>query len=175
MGWGLVDLITGEPVGCGMEAIDLPDHGWSSKWVARALEAPCHVFWYGDINPVQLTTEIQAVYIEQPWLSPKSGTKSAYSAGRAVQATHGEVERRWPWAPVEYLQPAEWRALCGLKGNASKIEVYEHAAAVGGRLIMADGVCQTQDAADALCIAVAGQIRNGENWDRGAARDGEVA
>ena len=159
LGYGLVDLLTGEPVACGCEAIDLPDHGWSRKRVAVALNnVPGGIpFAYPPAY------EIQAVYIEHP-ISRFPGV--AYDEGRAVGITQAEVERRWPHAPVEFLKPAEWRKLAGLPGNASKTDVWRHAYEVVAPALHI-GV---QDAADALLIAVAGQRRNGENWQRAVER-----
>lgn len=175
MGWGLVDLETGEPVACGMESLDLPSAGWAHQQAQRALaELPEYI--YPDIpdaaddlygancwpDPVPVG-EIQVVYIEQPALPPVSGTKSAYSAGRAVQAVHGEVERRWPWSDIQYLQPGEWRKLAGLPGNASKADVMLAAISTSIDFV------PNQDAADALLIAIAGQRRNQDTWDRSEA------
>jgi Holliday junction resolvasome RuvABC endonuclease subunit len=65
--------------------------------------------------------------------------------------------------PVQFLKPSEWKKLAGLKGNANKDVVLGHAQLNYNVRI------DTQDAADALLIAVAGQRRNGETWERGAA------
>jgi Holliday junction resolvasome RuvABC endonuclease subunit len=174
LGWGLVSLIDGSPVDCGMEPIGLPDHGWQHQQVARALERVAARGKYDPSVPAgqwYQGAEIQAVYIEQPWLSPRSGTKSAYNAGRAVQAAQSEVERRWPWAPIEYLQPAEWKLLAGLKGNATKPQIMDQA----WRVLSLDrgdfmaGVVVEQDAADALLIAVAGWHRNEDTMEQAAA------
>lgn len=164
LGWGLVSLIDGSPVACGMEPIDLPDHGWQHQQIRRAFsEMPL-----GATTHCRRAGEIQAIYIEQPWLSPRSGTKSAYSAGRAVQAAQAEVERRWPWAPIEYLQPSEWKLLAGLKGNASKEDVFVEALRVRGITALTETPDMTQDAADALLIAVAGWHRNEDTNERDA-------
>lgn len=160
LGWGLVDLVTGQALTCGCEAIDLPAHDYAHERVGEALR------W--------LPGEVQAAYIEQPALPPVTGTKSAYNAGRAVQLVHDEVQRRWPHAPIEFLMPSEWRKLAGLPGNAKKPQVMAHS------FLMLDGMNvpgatkkRSQDAADALLIAVAGQRRNKENWERGREYDPE--
>jgi Holliday junction resolvasome RuvABC endonuclease subunit len=162
LGWGLVDLVTGEPVACGMEPIDLPDHGWSHTQIARAL----------DVVVVNTGTfflhqggEVQAIYIEQPALPPVSGPKSAYNAGRAVQEAHNACERRWPHAPIEYLQPSEWKKLAGLKGNAKKDLVWR----LADELLGDYRAAPSQDAADALLIAVAGWHRNEDVMERARA------
>ena len=155
LGFGLVDLITGEPVACGMEPIDLPHAGWHHQQVQRAL---------GVIDPGGPDDfEIQAVFIED---TAGAGKFRQHDAGRAQGMVQAEVERRWPWVTVQFLKPSEWKKLAGLKGNASKGEVSLHAldllvAGPGSPLVV------YQDALDALLIAVAGQRRNQESWDRG--------
>lgn len=166
LGWGLVDLLTGEPVACGCESIDLPDHGWMHQQVQTALTTVTrHMTAPGDGSARidgyvirKLVGEIQAVYVED---TAQAGKYRQHDAGRAQGIVQAEVERRWPWAPVQFLKPSEWKKLAGLKGNAGKHEVYEVAIKVHQPVGM-------QDAADALLIAVAGQRRNNENWERGA-------
>lgn len=175
LGWGLVDLVTGEPVACGMESLDLPSKGWAHQQAMFALRRVNDAaIWDSDDR----RREIQAVYIEQPGLPPISGTKSAYNAGRAVQAVQGEVERRWPWTgEPQYLQPKEWRVLAGLPGNASKEDIYLRAIELGfgtehpgdQSRVMEWSIQGGQDAADAALIAIAGQRRNQDTWDRSEA------
>lgn len=160
LGWGLVNLVTGEPVACGMEPIDLPDHGWSHEQVTRALDAVQRKDIFGHVYSEAFPgSEVQAIYIEQPALPPVSGPKSAYNAGRAVQEAHNSCERRWPHAPIEYLMPSEWRKLAGLPGNASKGDVMGLAESIGDHVYPGPS-SMPQDAADALLIAVAGWHRN---------------
>lgn len=160
MGWGLVDLVTGEPVACGMEPIDLPDAGWHHQQVKRALSVPNYP---GGDGP---HSEIQAVFIED---TASAGKFRQHDAGRAQGMVQAEVERRWPWVTVQFLKPAEWKKLAGLKGNATKgevmVEAYTLMSEHGFPSEQVKG--QSQDAADALLIAVAGQRRNAETWDRG--------
>jgi Holliday junction resolvasome RuvABC endonuclease subunit len=162
LGWGLVDLVTGEPVACGCESIDLPSHGWMHQQVQRALhdltisthDAISQGFW-----------EIQAAYIED---TAQTGKYRQHDAGRAQGIVQAEVERRWPHVvPVQFLKPSEWKKLAGLKGNASKDDVWVTAF---WRVSMCPGMPEpaNQDAADALLIAVAGQRRNDETWERGS-------
>lgn len=172
MGWGLVRLDDGSPVACGMENIDLPSAGWKHQQLAVALGAV--------ERALPDDGEVSICFLEQPWLSPRSGTKSAYSAGRAVQAAQAEVERRWPWAPIEYLQPAEWKSLAGVNTGMTMDDIYPVArppypdlkALKPGiyvracRLGFAPG--EHQDAADAGCIAVAGWHRNQDTNERDA-------
>lgn len=176
LGWGLVDLVTGEPVACGCEPINLPSHGWMHQQVAFALQGPEHVLWHGDVNPPYYVKEIQCVYIED---TAQAGKYRQHDAGRAQGIVQAEVERRWPWATVQFLKPSEWKKLAGLKGNATKAEVLIEAACITplGFLPYSDiserGITRLdnvpQDAADALLIAVAGQRRNQENWERSEA------
>ena len=124
--------------------------------------------------------EIQVVYFEQPALVAKSGPNSSFMAGRAFQAAWTEVGSRWPWAVREVLQPSEWRKLAGMRAGVAylpediygvlpeplpkrkdlKPYIYMTAHLLG----FSPGA--HQDAADAACIAVAGQRRNAETWDR---------
>lgn len=152
LGWGLVSLDDGTAIACGMERIDLPHKGWMETQISEGLKAlpPCHV---------------AAVYVEQPALPPVSGTKSAFIAGRAIQAAHTVVRKRWPEAPVEYLMPSSWRKYAGLPGNASKADVQT----LAGVLLLDAGYddgAPAQDAADALVIARAGFRCNVEVYDR---------
>ena len=170
MGFGVVDLLTGEPITCGMVPIELPKNDWSYLPVARALD---------DLYVSNHKHgEVQAAYMEQPAFPRQSGPRSAFFAGMAVGIARTEVKRRWPHAPVEMLAPSEWRLLAGLKGNASKDDVTLRAIDLGfGDEVMESQsrslswvVPGGQDAADAACIAVAGQRRNGENWSRAVER-----
>ena len=169
MGWGLVDLITGEPVSCGMEPIDLPHAGWHHQQVQRAIRNFSEIDRYAN---GKLYGEIQAVFIED---TAGAGKFRQHDAGRAQGMVQAEVERRWPWVTVQFLKPSEWKKLAGLKGNASKEEVYLRALDLGFGVeqpgdqsrVLEWVVPGGQDAADAGCIAVAGQRRNQESWDRG--------
>jgi Holliday junction resolvasome RuvABC endonuclease subunit len=161
LGWGLVDLVTGEPVACGCESIDLPDHGWMHQQVQRALgKLPgYHVEFPPPI-------EIQCVFIED---TAQAGKYRQHDAGRAQGIVQAEVERRWPHVvPVQFLKPAEWKKLAGLRGNATKADVFTEALRIRGVLSLTETPDFTQDAADALLIAVAGQRRNDETWERGS-------
>lgn len=167
MGWGLVDLVTGEPVACGMEPIDLPDAGWHHQQVARALREVMGHEGRRIVGREQVNSggEIQAVFIED---TAGAGKFRQHDAGRAQGMVQAEVERRWPWVTVQFLKPAEWKKLAGLKGNASKDDIYAHV----HLWIGADekGHPRSQDACDALLIALAGQRRNRETWDAGCGR-----
>jgi len=169
LGWGLVDLEDGAAIACGMERIDLPHKGWMHQQVASALIA---VEDQGLFEPGVLTAqpkhEVSFIAIERPALPRQSGTNSAMNAGRAMQEAVSCCQRRWPHAPIEELQPSEWRKLAGLPGNASKADVQIKA----GVLLLdvgQDNGAPAQDAADALLIALAGQRRNAETFERAQA------
>lgn len=158
MGLALADLETGAALWCAMYPIDLPGNGWSGKVIQSAISD------YYDHSDY----EVCLVYIERPWV-PRGNT--AFEAGRAVQCAVDACRRRWPHAPVQMLQPSEWRTLAGLPGNASKDDVRVFASGLLGEVI------EAQDAADALLVAVAGVRRNAAVIDRAAvlaARKGEA-
>lgn len=190
LGWGLVDLVTGEAVACGCENIELPDHGWQHQQVAAALGVvkipTCVKCWNGQVSTFSINAdgmgagsvgvckncrgmrvaEVQAVYMED---TAKAGKFRQHDAGRAQGIAQDEVERRWPWVvPVQFMAPAEWKKEAGMKGNASKPEITARAITLGfGEEIMADQsrvmewvIPGGQDAADAACIAYAGWVRN---------------
>jgi len=160
LGWGLVCLETGEAIACGMERIDLPHKGWSHQQVARALRE-VEFFAPGGTN-------VAFIAVEEPGLPPVSGTKSAYNAGRAVQEAVNACQRRWPHAPIVELKPSEWKSLAGLPGNAKKAALREAAFTFASDC--GATWTESQDAADALLIALAGQRRNQETWDRAVER-----
>ena len=166
LGWGLVDLEDGAAIACGMERIDLPHKGWMHHQVYAALYAPIQAgLVTTDGDDWTPSFEVSFIAIERPAVPPRSGTNSAMNAGRAMQEAVSCCQRRWPHAPIEELQPSEWRKLAGLPGNASKADVQIKA----GVLLLdvgQDNGAPAQDAADALLIALAGQRRNAETWDR---------
>ncbi|HKY60039.1 MAG TPA: hypothetical protein VJP59_03420 [Gemmatimonadota bacterium] len=170
LGWALARLEDGAPVACGVEAIDLPDHGWDRERVVRAMRrvqdagraGDAETRWYFD-------AEVHYVAIERPALPPKSGTNAAFNAGRAYQEAISAVRRRWPWAVVDEMQPGEWRRLAGLAGNASKYVVLQQAMESGfSKCLVGMNLALQQDAADAACIALAGVERNRQTLGVGA-------
>lgn len=166
LGWGAVLLDDGAAVACGMERLDLPGMGWSDDQAREALRAV-------DERLGRDGHTVAAVYIEQPALPPVSGTKSAFNAGRAVQEVLVAARRRWPHADgPHFLQPSEWRKLAGLPGNAPKGAVMAAALAhiESNPRARNREWDMTQDAADALLVALAGQRRNAETWDRAVER-----
>lgn len=164
-GWAAVDLDTGAPVACGTEHLTKTDDGWlDPASVREALTAIRYTFASG------LPTEVSVVYIESGYIGPNrtGAARHCEALGQTVQA----VNRRWPWAIIQRITPAEWKQACGLKGNASKAAVMAYATVFmdQARLGPAFRVVDGQDAADALCIATAGWHRNQEILDaQGAA------
>lgn len=67
--------------------------------------------------------EILAVYIEAPWIgpSPQMGIQLAMMIGSVWQA----VDRTWPDALVEFVQPQSWKRVAGVepdpKPNGKKL------------------------------------------------------
>ncbi|HKY60924.1 MAG TPA: hypothetical protein VJP59_07930 [Gemmatimonadota bacterium] len=150
LGWALARLEDGAPVACGCEGINLPDQAWVIEH---------DLSFIGDTSI--RGAEIHYVAIERPALPPKSGTNAAFNAGRAYQEAISAVRRRWPWAVVDEMQASEWRRLAGLKGNASKSDVFYLALHHGFG-------SKYQDAMDAACIALAGVERNRQTLGVGA-------
>lgn len=104
LGYGLVTLDDGRALACGMERIDLPNKGWSHEQVGNALaivESACE----------RTRCEVSVIGIEDPHKSTASGGQSSFMAGRAVQEVVSSCHRRWPHAPLGFLQPSEWRRL----------------------------------------------------------------
>lgn len=160
LGWGAVLLDEGAAVACGMERLDLPGKGWSDDQAREALRVV-------DERLSRIGHTVAAVYIEQPALPPASGPKSAFNAGRAVQEVLVAARRRWPHADgPHFLQPSEWRKLAGLNGRATKADIRFAAEWLMSEVFGP----KRQDAADALCVALAGQRRNAETWSRAVER-----
>jgi hypothetical protein len=148
LGWALARLEDGAPVACGCESLDMTRTSY--------VEAFSYI-WRAAAG-ANGSGEVHYIAMELPALPPKSGTRSAFLAGCAWQRAYDEAMRKWPWAVVDEMQPSEWRQLAGLKGNASKAEVTEHALDIGFDTYLNGGL--VQDAADAACIALAGVERN---------------
>lgn len=151
LGWALATLEDGAPIACGCEPL-----GADPRAIRDALRVV-------DVRAIQ-AGEVSLLYVERPWSgrSRLLGIRSAETSGRVLEAAY----RRWPGAPTERLEPAEWKHLAGLPGNASKAAVAAHALSLGWR---PDG---SQDAADAACIALAGVRRNADILDAALAQGG---
>jgi Holliday junction resolvasome RuvABC endonuclease subunit len=144
LGYGVVST-DGEvirPLGCGVDHPALLEP--LGEFIRRAL---------GELRGGWLAG-ISVVYVEAPHVgaSRRIAVDHAMVVGRVLQ----EAERTFAGAPVELLQPSEWRRLCGLSGGATKAQVMAWSQAYG---FDPDGM---QDAADAACVAVAGAVRNAE-------------
>jgi Holliday junction resolvasome RuvABC endonuclease subunit len=149
LGWALARLEDGTPVACGRVSLSEPP---GVRAALAAVEAVAR--WSRG--------EVALVYVEAPWHGhSRAGViRAAETSGQVIQA----ASRRGPHAPIEWLQPAEWRRLAGLPGNASKDAVMVKAKELGW------DPRANQDAADAALIATGGAQRNTEDgwpsrWD----------
>lgn len=135
LGFGVVDLGTGAPLGCGA----MPLVTRSPRLIRQSL------------NMLGWRHDVALVYVEAPHVGPNrmGSLRHAMTIGSVIQA----CDRRWPNAPVELITSPEWKRACGLKGNATKAGVMSRAR----ELHFAP---ETQDAADAACIAYAGWCAN---------------
>jgi hypothetical protein len=161
-------MVTAEdarPIGCGVIDLNLPARRWSTLHVRQGLKAVLARFL--EDGPVQ----VLAVYREAPWFGESTGHKAPTEMGRSLGTVDAFVEELTLRA-VRDLQPQSWRSKAKVprKGTvhygaiadavdppwptraSAKPEVYLRAVTLGfdpeGR----------QDAADAACIAVAGQV-----------------
>lgn len=90
--------------------------------------------------------ELTGVGVERPM-------KRGHGSAQPMMALGAVLTRIPDWMLVYDWKPSEWRARCGLKGNAPKADV---AAWVSQRrLDLADTKPWAQDACDAYCIAYA--------------------
>ena len=138
LGWAIVSIVGEDaiPVSCGCDVVDGNPGDWIRWWCRSRF---CH--------------DIGLVYVEAPHVgaSRRGAVEHAMFIGRVLQ----QAERQWPDAPVELIQPGEWKKLVGLPGNAQKAQIMAWAHAAGFDP-------KTQDAADASGIAAAGVVRNAE-------------
>lgn len=172
LGWALVAADDGRPIGCGCLDVNLPAARWNTLQLRAGLAGVLSRF-LAD-GPVQ----VLAVYREAPWFGESTGHKGPFEAGRAVGAVDAHVQSL-VLRQVRELQPQSWRSKAKVprKGtthyaaiadavdppwptrDSAKPEVYLRALTLGfdpeGR----------QDAADAACIAVAGQVMEAQAAD----------
>lgn len=152
IGWAVVDLEDGCPLKVGTVHVNLPHNSWSAEQLAYDLIRGPGLYIYDK--------DVALIYIEQPM---SQFVKAQYQAGMAVGMVSTIIQRDWEKGPPQFLAPSEWRKLCGLAGNCKKEVVFDHATAqLEGTGLTLDG---SQDAADALCVAIAGQRRNQEIWE----------
>jgi hypothetical protein len=175
MGWGLVSAENGRPIACGCFDANLTRNGWNLLPIRAALAGVFARFLADG------AVQVLAVYREAPWFGESTGHKGPMEMGRAIGAVDAYATdltlRR-----IRELQPSTWRSKAGVprKGtmhygsiadavdppwptrDAAKPEVYVRALTLGfdpeGR----------QDAADAACIAVAGQVMEANAADYAA-------
>lgn len=172
VGWGMVAWEDGRPIGCGCLDVLLPGRRWATLHVRAGLHEVLHRFLASPVD------QVAAVYREAPWFGHSTGHKAATETGRALGIVDAHLEHLVR-VPVRELQPSSWRSKAGVgrKGTATyeqvadavpapwpvrescKPEVYLRSLLLGfdpeGR----------QDAADAACIAVAGQVMEAQAAD----------
>ncbi|MGE4428773.1 MAG: hypothetical protein AB7G37_20145 [Solirubrobacteraceae bacterium] len=162
LGWGLVTLDDGSPIGCGWWAVNLRAVAWRqaplTDLIAKRL---------GDLD-------VSAVYVERPAIPRQYQGDAALDNGRALQAAVSSLRAVFgSMIPLEELRDATWKSLAGVgpkkaatidhvrdavdppwpTRQACKPHVYMQALLLG---FDPEG---SQDAADAACIAVAGYKR----------------
>lgn len=152
-GWGVARLEDGAPLACGMQTVNLPDPdgmwmGSGDRMRDGLILAQRDISELGDVR-------VELVYVEEPAKSVPGGGPVAFASGRAFQLCLTLLDAVYPDRPVEILGPTEWRRLAGLPGNCGKDVVYAHSL----ERLPADGK-RAQDAADALCVAMAGWRSN---------------
>jgi len=94
----------------------------------------------------RITPEPSFIGIEQPHFG---FPKAAYIHGMAVARSEDACRALWRQTPVRFFQPTEWRRIAGVGGRASKERVREFVSDEFGFSP------QTQDEADAACVAIA--------------------
>lgn len=90
--------------------------------------------------------EVQAIGIEQPHFG---FPKAAYTHGMSVARAEDASRAQWPYAPIRFFQPTEWRRIAGVGGRATKERVKEFVRDEFGftpKII---------DESDAACVAIA--------------------
>lgn len=136
----------------------------------------------------QVDVDVMAVYLESPWIGPNRQTVTGLmlAAGSTWQA----ASRVWPRAALGFVSPTEWRRdanvanvplIPGTRKQVGKAEVRSFAVGLGAdlpdsvravvhraekplamvrayQLGFAPG--DSQDAADAALVAVAGRVAN---------------
>jgi len=156
LGYALCTWGSGEPKWCGTLDINQVDAGWRPHQYARAM---------GRINYSLVFNHpeyaLHAISVEEMFMgpSPKMSLELADVAG----ITSGLCASMYPDLPVYRFTPSEWRKACGLKGNATKEECYEHAKLVGydpPPITKKKDPLGGKDAADAGLIALAAYRRH---------------
>lgn len=135
------------PLWADVVSIDRPDGGWQHEQINKAFRE----FWGVPDGHHGITKEITRVVIEDPpYVKGNPRTLKILSGVAAL--VQAESRRRWPWAPVIWQTPGEWKKATVGKGNATKDDVRTW---VENWHACADAK-MPQDAIDAISIAVAG-------------------
>lgn len=192
LGWGAVTLDDGAAVACGMERLDLPGMGWSDDQAREALRVV-------DERLTRLGHTVAAVYIEQPALVHQKASFDAGRAVQEVlvaarrrwphaDGPHFLQPSEWKALAEVPANPRGLRNVAlvgyvlhkleeeGRQGaveaivastlKPSELKPWVYALAVEAGFAPGD----SQDAADAALVALAGQRRNAETWDRAVER-----
>ena len=102
--------------------------------------------WHSISHAANQTGDIELVLIEAPWSGPnrQGSIRGAMSVGNLAGIAASRLGRN---VLIDTIQPAQWRALCGIP-TRGKTPVMEWATQLLGRRV-------TQDEADATGIATA--------------------
>ena len=144
------------PVWADIVSIDRPDGGWAHQQIRDALRT-----LNSNMGACVPCEEITRVVIEDPPFV-KNNPRTLKQLSAVAALVEAECRRRWPWAPVIWQTPGEWKKSTVGKGNATKDDVrewVEHGPVgiFGSNHLLFDDLYGTkQDALDAIAIAVAG-------------------
>ena len=143
LGWAYLDLKTGSPILCGAARVDklrAARGSLEAALLAGLREAESHI-----------TGRVELIYCERHF----SGRNRQITIilAECVGAVLMGCNVVWPGISRNRFVPQEWKKGVGLAGNATKPQVREKAFHLGW-------TPETQDAADACCIASAGWLMN---------------
>lgn len=143
LGWGVLDLKTGAPLLCGTADVATLRVGRGS------LEAGL----FAGLEEISDTIQgkVELIYCEK--LFAGRSRKVTVILSECVGAVLMGCDVIWPGIPRERFVPQEWKKLCGLAHNSPKPQIRTKAIHLGWNP-------DTQDAADAGCIASAGWLFN---------------
>jgi Holliday junction resolvasome RuvABC endonuclease subunit len=143
LGWAACDLKTGSPYLCGtVDLAKMRDGVWNIE--SSVLPA---------LSKIQDATSsnVEVIYCEKLYVS--QSRKITIILSEAIGSFLMGCEVVWPGVPRNRFVPPEWKSKLGLGHHASKQAVMERARHLGWEP-------DSQDAADAGCIASAGWLEN---------------
>jgi Holliday junction resolvasome RuvABC endonuclease subunit len=144
LGWALADLKTGRPGLCG--TVDLAKLRGKGGNVQETILPALSV-----VDDATSSSKVELIYCEKVYVG--KSRKITIILSEAVGSVLMGCEVVWPGVPRERFVPTEWKSKLGLGHHASKQVCYEKALHLGW-------LPDSQDAADAGCIASAGWIEN---------------